>query len=167
MSLQHGPMWYNIVYTALEWQKQEIHQSFESQKAPLISPWWESYGLSIVRIWGQMEGVIMAPHYMMTSSNGSSFRVTVHLCGEFTGPRWIPRPKASDAGFDVFFDLRPNKPLSKQFWCWWFETPSRPWWRHRNDIWHATYNSQPVVRIDGIVCPSAIHFYGINHSLPK
>ena len=25
------------------------------------------------------------------------FRVTDHLCGEFTGPRWIPRTKASDA----------------------------------------------------------------------
>ena len=25
------------------------------------------------------------------------FRVTVHLCGEFTGPRWIPCTKASDA----------------------------------------------------------------------
>ena len=25
------------------------------------------------------------------------FRVTGHLCGEFTGPRWIPRTKASDA----------------------------------------------------------------------
>ena len=35
--------------------------------------------------------------YMMTSSNGNIFRVTGHLCGEFTGPRWIPRTKASDA----------------------------------------------------------------------
>ena len=34
---------------------------------------------------------------MMTSSNGNIFRVTGHLCGEFTGPRWIPRTKASDA----------------------------------------------------------------------
>ena len=34
---------------------------------------------------------------MMTSSNGNIFRVTDHLCGEFTGPRWIPRTKASDA----------------------------------------------------------------------
>ena len=34
---------------------------------------------------------------MMTSSNGSNFRVTDHLCGEFTGPRWIPRTKASGA----------------------------------------------------------------------
>ena len=34
---------------------------------------------------------------MMTSSNGNIFRITGHLCGEFTGPRWIPRTKASDA----------------------------------------------------------------------
>ena len=35
--------------------------------------------------------------YMMTSSNGNIFRVTGPLCGEFTGPRWIHRTKASDA----------------------------------------------------------------------
>ena len=34
---------------------------------------------------------------MMTSSNGNIFRVTGPLCGEFTGHRWIPRTKASDA----------------------------------------------------------------------
>ena len=34
---------------------------------------------------------------MMKSSNGNIFRVTGHLCGEFTGHRWIPRTKASDA----------------------------------------------------------------------
>ena len=34
---------------------------------------------------------------MMTSSNGNIFRVTGLLCGEFTGPRWIPHTKASDA----------------------------------------------------------------------
>ena len=34
---------------------------------------------------------------MMTSSNGNIFCVTGPLCGEFTGPRWIPRTKASDA----------------------------------------------------------------------
>ena len=37
------------------------------------------------------------PIHMMTSSNWNIFRVTGHLCGEFTGPRWIPRTKASDA----------------------------------------------------------------------
>ena len=39
--------------------------------------------------------------HMVTSSNKSIFRVTGHLCGEFTGPRWIPRTKVSDAEFDV------------------------------------------------------------------
>ena len=35
--------------------------------------------------------------HMMTSSNGNIFRVTGHLRGEFTGHRWIPHTKASDA----------------------------------------------------------------------
>ena len=39
---------------------------------------------------------------MMTSSNGNIFRVTGHLCREFTGLRWIPRIKASDAEFWCF-----------------------------------------------------------------
>ena len=34
---------------------------------------------------------------MMTSSNGNIFRVTGPLCGDFTGHRWIPHTKASDA----------------------------------------------------------------------
>ena len=60
------------------------------------------------------------------------FRVTGHLCGEFTGQLWIPRTKASDAELWCFFDLHPNKRLSKQWWGWWFETLSRPLWRHCN-----------------------------------
>ena len=31
--------------------------------------------------------------------------------------------------------LRLNKRLSKQWWCWWFETLSRPLWRHRNEVY--------------------------------
>ena len=51
----------------------------------------------------------------MTSWNGNIFRVTGHLCGEFTGLRWIPSTKASDEKH-IFFDLRLNKQLSKQSW---------------------------------------------------
>ena len=36
--------------------------------------------------------------------------------------------------FDVFFDLHPNKRLSKQWWGWWFEMPSCPLWPHRNEL---------------------------------
>ena len=66
---------------------------------------------------------------MMTSSNETIFRVTGHLCAEFTGHRWIPRTKASDAELWGFLW---SKGLSKQWWGWWFETPSRPLWRHCN-----------------------------------
>ena len=37
--------------------------------------------------------------------------------------------------FDVFFDLRLNKRLSKQSWGWWFEMPWRPLWRHFMRTW--------------------------------
>ena len=43
--------------------------------------------------------------FMMTSSNGIIFRVTGHLCSEFTGPRWILRTKASDAELWCFHYL--------------------------------------------------------------
>ena len=92
-----------------------------------------------VTFWGPwgLDYISALAGFMMTSSNGNIFRVTDHLCGEFTGPRWIPRTMASDAvvvtrSFDVFFDLRLNKRLSKQSWGWWFETLSCPLWRHCN-----------------------------------
>ena len=50
----------------------------------------------------------MSSNYMMTSSNGNIFRVTGHLCGEFTGLRWIPRTKASDAELWCFLWCAPN-----------------------------------------------------------
>ena len=68
----------------------------------------------------------------MTSSNGNIFRVTWHLCGEFTGPGEFLAQRLVSRSFDVFFDLRLNKRLSKQSWGWWFEMLSRPLWRHRN-----------------------------------
>ena len=46
---------------------------------------------------------ILPCNCMMTSSNGNIFRVTGHLCGEFTGDRWIPRTKASDAELWCFY----------------------------------------------------------------
>ena len=49
------------------------------------------------------------------------------VAGEF------PTQRPATRSFDVFFDLRLNKRLSKP-WGWWFETPSRPIWRHSNVI---------------------------------
>ena len=49
------------------------------------------------------------------------------VSGEFPAQRPVTR------SFDVFFDQRPNKRLSKQACGWWFETHSPPLLRHSND----------------------------------
>ena len=76
---------------------------------------------------------------MMTSWNGNIYRVTGHLCGDFTGPGEFPAQRPVTRIFEVFFDLRLNKRLSKQSWGWWFETPSRPLWRHSNTMMPREY----------------------------
>ena len=45
--------------------------------------------------------VEMAIH-MLTSSNGNIFRVTGHLCGEFTGQWWIPHTQSQWRGALMF-----------------------------------------------------------------
>ena len=89
------------------------------------------------------------PVFMMTSSNGNMFRVTCFctgnspvtaenspVTGEFPSHRPVTR------SFDVFFDLRLNKRLSKQSRRRWFETPSHSLWRHCNVV----PNNDPVIR---------------------
>ena len=49
------------------------------------------------------------------------------VTGEFPAHRPVAR------SFDIFFDLCLNKRLIKQSLGWWFETPSRPLWRHCNE----------------------------------
>ena len=46
------------------------------------------------------------------------------VSGEFPAQRPVTR------NFDIFFDLRLIKRLSKHSRDWWFETLSRPLWRH-------------------------------------
>ena len=51
------------------------------------------------------------------------------VSGEFPAQRPVTR------SFDVFFDLHLIKRLSKHSRGWWFETLSRPLWRHCNVLW--------------------------------
>ena len=50
------------------------------------------------------------------------------VTGEFPVQRPVTR------SFDVFFNLRLNKQLSKQSKRWWFMMPSRSLWRHCNVV---------------------------------
>ena len=80
---------------------------------------------------------------MMTSSNGDIFRVTDPLCGNSPVTSEFPSQRPVTWSFDIFFDLRLNKRLSKQPWGWWFETPSRSLWRHCNDM----HNSRDILHV--------------------
>ena len=98
-------------------------------KPPLkLGDWW----IIIVHV-----GVITLPR-RVGSINVSGWRhqieafsALVALCAE-NSPVTAEFPAQSPVtrSFDVLFDLRLNKRLSKQSWGWWFETPSRPLWRH-------------------------------------
>ena len=73
------------------------------------------------------------------------------------------------------FDLRPNKRLSKQSWGWWFETPSCPLWRHRNDVryhWailsscshlEKWYGTNPMVSVLAAVAPLSNYLGGCRY----
>ena len=62
-----------------------------------------------------------------------TFSALLAICaGNSPVPGEVPTQRQVTRTFDVYFDLRPNKRLSKQSWGWWFETPSHPLWRHCN-----------------------------------
>ena len=64
-----------------------------------------------------------------------TFSALLTICaGNSPVPGEFPAQRPMTRRFDVFFDLRLNKWLSKQSWGWWFETLSRPLWCHRNEI---------------------------------
>ena len=80
------------------------------------------------------------------------------VTGEF------PAQRPVTWSFDIFFDLRLNKRLSKP-WGWWSETPSRSLWRHcnvTNGRWlthvHVSVNDFTISLRNGLspVCCQAI-----------
>ena len=75
------------------------------------------------------------------------FSALLALCaGNSPVPGEFPAQRPVTRSFDIFFELRLNKRLSKQSWGWWSETPSRPIWRHCNDPerpWYAGEYEEP------------------------
>ena len=85
---------------------------------------------------------------MITSSNGNIFLVT--------GP---PMTRS----FDVFFDLRLNKQLSKEARRRWFKTPLRSLWRHYNVI--MIFAKVPTCQLVAFVTAVHRNFCGILHKI--
>ena len=61
------------------------------------------------------------------------FSALLAICAENSPvPGEFPAQRPVVRSFNVFFDLRLNKQLSKYSWGWWFETLPRPLWHHSN-----------------------------------
>ena len=122
-----------------------------------ISPWW---------------------HYQM-----ETFSALLAICvGNSLVNSEFPTQRPMTWSFDVFFDLRLNKRLSKQSWGWWFEMPWCPIWHHCNAVPIkqdmltnvtncAHYSESPSItlRDDSVFAPSqwemALHCNAISHWL--
>ena len=69
---------------------------------------------------------------MMTSSNKTFFSLLAICAGNSPLNEEFPTQRPMTRSFDVFFHLCLNKQLSKHSCVGWFETLSRPLWRHCN-----------------------------------
>ena len=147
---QHGHI-YIYIYFYLRWKRKQLDLCFKN------NPWnsiTQGYNVVGVRcgvtsmlffcsvLFSFNESHIILLHLTNAQSlliwwshQMETFSALLALCegnlpvtGEFLSQRPVTR------SFDVLFDLRLNKRLSKQSWCWWFETPSRPLWRQCNDM---------------------------------
>ena len=114
-----------ILQTALRWQQQNVNQTWNLQQTPHTSPSWATYEVAIMISLNKLERVITAPH-----------------TGEFPTQRPVMQ------SFDVFFDLRMNKRLSKPSRRRWFETLSRSLWRQSNEY---------VIVCCNIACYKEVH----------
>ena len=98
--------------------------------------WWLGNGPATERQQtGRPNGCATIPGNAWWRHQMETFSALLAFCagnspvtGEFPTQRPVTR------SFDVFFDQRLNKRLSKQWWGWWFETPLRSLWRHCNGI---------------------------------
>ena len=126
-----GRFKYVEIYSALDTDGQVLqNQGISSQRVMNIPHWWR--------------------HQMET------FSALLAVCaGNSPVPGEFPAPRPVTRSFNVFFDLRLNKRLSKQWWGWWFETLSRPLWRHRNEV-------SPSTRFD-VLCVLHRHYLATHH----
>ena len=136
---------YNILYTGLQRLRQNLIRGWRSQKTPHTLPSRASYEVSSVRIWKNIDCVIMALHCIffpqskqavtnaVPNINHESIWVRTDIpAGKNYWPfvRGIHRSLVDSPhkgpvmqNIEVFFIITINKLLNIQLSCWWFETP--------------------------------------------
>ena len=74
-----------------------------------------------------------------------TFSALLTLCaGNSPVTSEFPAQRPVTRSFGVFFHLHLKR-LSKQSWGWWFETLSRPLWRHCNGLLQRTISIQGLI----------------------
>ena len=134
--------------------------SFYFSYRKTVKPLSPTNTVCVVFSWESMLSVLTWPcvfsriHWLTLASNHVNVPT---VCSSFLTPPWwrhqmetfsallaicagkspVTAQRPATRGFDVFFDLLLNKRLSKQWWGWWFETPSHPLWYHCDTIYRA------------------------------
>ena len=99
--------------------------------------------------------------FMMTSSDGNISAILDICAGNLPVTGEFPAQSPVTLSFDDgFFDLRPNKRLSKHWPGWWFEKPSRPFWRRCNVCW-TTFTNREYLRLRHGCVITSIVFCGM------
>ena len=121
---------------------------------PVKSSWWSA---ALPVIWDDMAH-LWYHCYVSTRHQFYSHRI-VHAHKswwrhqmEFTGPAEFPTQRPVTRSFDVLFDLRLTKRLSKQPWGWWFETPSWSLWRQCNVVTSSLKHDSPTSHLSTQGC---------------
>ena len=124
---------FSINYESALVQRVSLHQRGDRplSQAIIIQCWpcfWTYVRISRPRVNPYRAEWILVTHDDVKRKKFPGYRPFMRrIHREFHAQRPVTR------NFDVFFDLRPNKRLSKQSGGWWFETPSSPLWCHCND----------------------------------
>ena len=127
----------------------EFHESIRKKVLGKVN--WYQHTKKCITLYGLIEHVASAKTgngtmQWMPSSYGclctstswwrhkmEAFSALLALCvGNPAATHGFPSHRPVKRSFDVLFELRLNKRLSKNSWRRWFETSSRPLWRHCN-----------------------------------
>ena len=96
---------------------------------------WNQFRLHLPtqRINGESDNTHPLPFCAWWRHQMETFSALLAICaGNSPVPGEFPTQRPVTRSFDIYFDLRPNKRLSKQWWGLWFETQLCPLWCHRN-----------------------------------
>ena len=120
--------WYKYIYITREGTDKLLHLIFSGRSLLIHALTSRAVEQNYCWTWWRHQMEIFSALLAFCAGNSP-------VTGEFPAQRPVAR------SFDVFFDLRLNKRLSKQWWGWWFETILCSLWRHCNELgfgWAAT-----------------------------